>query len=147
MGQLITSARHQCVWNWCYRHAHDAYVQLYCMLVSYVMLANYCRGAILEFSAYLSARIAPERSRSSTEMRLLRFVRRPKARAAVAAPAQPAPRTSRRRALRKWLAPRVFVLAAAVAPVIPRLPHDTTPVVVMHATAPHAPKQRSPRVR
>ena len=74
-------------------------------------------------------------------MRLLRFVRRPKARAAVAAPAQPAPRTSRRRALRKWLAPRVFVLAAAVAPIIPRLPHDTTPVVVMHAAAPHAPKQ------
>ena len=75
---------------------------------------------------------------SLNQMRLLRFVRRPKARAAVAAPAQPAPRTSRRRALRKWLAPRVFVLAAAVAPIVPRLPHYATPVVVMHAAAPHA---------
>ena len=40
-----------------------------------------------------------------------------------------------------WLAPRVFVLAAAVAPIVPRLPHYTTPVVVMLAAAPHAPKQ------
>ena len=56
-------------------------------------------------------------------------------------PVPVAPRRSRRRALRKWLAPRVFVLAAAVAPIVPRLPHYTTPVVVMHAAAPHAPKQ------
>ena len=100
-------------------------------------LADYIAAAHLEFSAYLSACIAPERSRIVHRCGCFASCAGPRpgqlwppqlSLLHVQAAAAPCASGSR----------RAFVPAAAVAPIIPRLPHDTTPVVVMHAAAARA---------